>query len=102
MREALRLESVVAGASDETERRRVAQGAVRAHLPRVMGKMFRVAWVPPFLAAELRRREDWHVWEPALQRAVVEAQRLREARDETAGTSRPLENTSSEAERHVG
>jgi hypothetical protein len=83
LRNALGVDSLMARAKSEEERRQVAQEALDRYMVRTSQTQRDVEIVPPLLAAKLRSEEDWSFYYGGLNSAVRLAVELRAARDST-------------------
>lgn len=83
LRTALGVDSIMARAQTEADRRRVADEVLDRYMVRTSQTQRNVEIVPPLLAAKLRAEEDWSFYYGGLNSAVRLAVELRAARDST-------------------
>jgi len=85
LRSVLRVDSVMARADGQKERRQVAREVLDAYYERTASTLREMAIVPPFLAAKLRAERRWSFSYAGLNKAIRQAVELRAARDSTSG-----------------
>jgi hypothetical protein len=83
LRNALGADSVMARATTDADRRRVAREVLDRYMVRTSQMQRDIEIVPPLLAAKLRAEGDWSFYYGGLNRAVRLAVELRAARDST-------------------
>ena len=81
LRRAMRIDTLLARATDEQERRRVAKEAADGYLLRIANTLRDIQIVPPFLAQRLRDEGKWMFSYDGLDRAVSQAIRLRASKE---------------------
>jgi hypothetical protein len=83
LRNALGVDSALARATTEADRKRVVQEGVDRYFTRTSQSQLDIEIVPPLLAAKLRAEMDWSFYYGGLNRAIRRAVELRAARDST-------------------
>ena len=83
LRNALGVDSALARATTEADRKRVAQEGLDRYFTRTSQSQLDIEIVPPLLAAKLRAETDWSFYYGGLNRAIRRAVELRAARDST-------------------
>jgi hypothetical protein len=83
VRNAMRVDSVMARAASPNERRDVARDVLDDFLTRSASTLREMWIVPPFLARKLRREADWQLNYAGLNRAIRRAVALRAEADST-------------------
>ena len=83
LRNALAVDSVMARAATDADRKQVAREVLERYMTRVLQTQRDIDIVPPLLAAQLREAGNWSFYYSGLNRAVRLAVELRAAQDST-------------------